>query len=41
LVVNAPWRFEAEGGAILAALLERLSDGEAGGGVRILRVADE
>jgi 23S rRNA (adenine2030-N6)-methyltransferase len=41
LVVNPPWRFEAEGGAILAALLARLSDGEAGCGVRVLRVADE
>jgi 23S rRNA (adenine2030-N6)-methyltransferase len=41
LVVNAPWHFEAEGGAILTALLERLADGEPGAGTRMLRVADE
>ncbi|RVT98770.1 23S rRNA (adenine(2030)-N(6))-methyltransferase RlmJ [Rhodovarius crocodyli] len=39
-VVNPPWGFEAEGGAILAALSERLSD-EAGAGWRMLRVCDE
>jgi len=41
VVVNPPWGFEAEGGAILAALSERLSDGEAGAGWRMHRVADE
>ncbi len=41
LVVNAPHGFEAEGGGLLDALLARLSDGEPGAGVRMLRVADE
>jgi len=41
IVVNAPHHFEKDGAAILAALLECLSDGEAGSGWRITRVADE
>ncbi len=41
LVLNAPQHFEAEGGAIMEALLERLGDGEAGAGWRMQRVADE
>jgi 23S rRNA (adenine2030-N6)-methyltransferase len=40
-IVNPPYRFEAEAPAILAALLERLGSGEAGGGHRILRLAEE
>ena len=41
LVANAPWKFEAEGSAILAALLGRLGDREAGEGWAMTRVADE
>ena len=41
VVVNAPWKFEEEGGAILAALLRRLGTGEAGEGWAMQRVADE
>jgi 23S rRNA (adenine2030-N6)-methyltransferase len=41
LVANPPWRFEAEGGAILAALLERLGTGEPGQGWAMARVAEE
>ena len=41
LILNAPFGFEEAGAAILAALLERLGDGEPGAGTRILRVADE
>jgi len=41
LVVNPPWRFEAEAGPILAALLDRLGDREPGEGTALLRIADE
>ncbi len=41
LVVNPPWQFEAEGGAILAALLARLGNREAGEGWAMQRIADE
>ena len=41
LVVNPPFRFEQEGAAILAALLERLGDGEPGAGVAMTRIAEE
>jgi len=41
LVANPPWRFEAEGGAILAALLDRLGTREAGEGWAMLRLAEE
>lgn len=41
VVVNPPWRFEAEGGAILAALLERLGEGDPGAGWAIHRVTPE
>ena len=41
LILNAPFGFEEAGADILAALLERLGDGEPGAGTRILRVADE
>jgi 23S rRNA (adenine2030-N6)-methyltransferase len=41
LVVNPPYRFEAEAPAILAALLARLGDGEAGAGFTVERLADE
>lgn len=41
LVLNPPFGFEAAAAGILAALLERLGDGEPGAGTRILRVADE
>lgn len=40
-VVNPPWKFEEEGGAVLAALLERLGNREAGEGWAMLRIADE
>ena len=41
LVVNAPYRFEQEAPAILAALLERLGNREAGEGVELLRLVGE
>ncbi len=41
LVVNPPWQFEAEGGAMLAALLRRLGNREVGEGSAMLRIADE
>jgi 23S rRNA (adenine2030-N6)-methyltransferase len=41
LVANPPWRFEAEAGAILAALLDGLGVGEAGQGWAVTRVAEE
>ena len=41
LVANPPWKFEAEGGAILATLLERLGDGEPGQGWAMTRIAAE
>jgi 23S rRNA (adenine2030-N6)-methyltransferase len=41
LVVNPPWRFEAESLPILAGLLERLGNGEAGAGFGVERLADE
>ena len=41
LVANPPWRFEAEGGAILAALLERLGEREPGQGWAMTRLAEE
>jgi 23S rRNA (adenine2030-N6)-methyltransferase len=41
LVANPPWKFEAEGGAILAALLEKLGDGEPGQGWAMTRIAAE
>jgi len=41
LVANPPWQFEAEGGAVLAALLRNLGDGEPGQGWAMLRIAEE
>ncbi len=41
LVANPPWKFEEEGAAILAALLERLGEGEPGQGWAMTRVAEE
>ncbi len=41
VVVNAPWKFEAEGGEMLAALLRRLGNREPGEGSAMLRIADE
>jgi 23S rRNA (adenine2030-N6)-methyltransferase len=41
LVVNPPWRFEAEAPPILQALLERLGTGEAGAGTLVERWVDE
>ncbi len=41
VVVNPPWKFEAEGSAILAALLRQLGTREAGEGWAMQRVADE
>ena len=41
LVANPPWKFEAEGGAILAALLDALGDGEPGQGWAMTRIAAE
>jgi 23S rRNA (adenine2030-N6)-methyltransferase len=41
LVANPPWRFEEEGGTILAALLERLGEGEPGQGWAMTRIAEE
>jgi 23S rRNA (adenine2030-N6)-methyltransferase len=41
LVANPPWKFEQEGGAILAALLERLGEGEPGQGWAMTRIAEE
>jgi 23S rRNA (adenine2030-N6)-methyltransferase len=40
-VVNPPFGFEAAAREILAALLERLSEGEAGAGFDVIRLADE
>jgi 23S rRNA (adenine2030-N6)-methyltransferase len=41
VVVNPPWKFEEEAAAILAALLERLGDGEPGQGYAVTRIAEE
>jgi 23S rRNA (adenine2030-N6)-methyltransferase len=41
LVVNPPYRFEAEAPAILQALLERLGTGEPGAGYQVSRLTDE
>jgi len=41
VVVNPPFGFEAAAEAILAALHERLADGEAGAGWALTRLADE
>lgn len=41
LVVNPPWGFEDAARAILAALLDRLGDAEAGQGCAFLRIAQE
>ncbi len=41
LVVNPPWRFEAEAAGLLAALLDRLGTGEPGQGTTIARLLDE
>lgn len=41
LVAKPPYRFEQEGGSILAALLERLGTREAGEGWAITRLAEE
>ncbi len=41
LVANPPYRFEQEGGTILAALLARLGTREAGEGWAITRIAEE
>ncbi|MGC8468609.1 MAG: 23S rRNA (adenine(2030)-N(6))-methyltransferase RlmJ [Acetobacteraceae bacterium] len=41
LVGNPPWGFEAEAGAILAALHARLCGGEAGSGWAVSRLAEE
>lgn len=40
-VVNPPWKFEQEGGDILAALLARLGAREPGEGWAMTRIADE
>ena len=40
-VVNPPWQFDTEGSAILAALLERLGNREAGEGWAMQRIANE
>jgi 23S rRNA (adenine2030-N6)-methyltransferase len=40
-VVNPPYRFESEAAPILAALLDRLGDGEDGAGTALVRLADE
>ena len=41
LVVNPPWRFEAEAEPILAALLDRLGDREPGEGFAVARLVAE
>jgi 23S rRNA (adenine2030-N6)-methyltransferase len=41
LVINPPFRFEAEAEPILAALLERLGTGEPGAGCSVERLTDE
>ena len=41
LVVNPPFRFEAEIPPMLQALLQRLGDREAGEGIALIRLADE
>jgi 23S rRNA (adenine2030-N6)-methyltransferase len=41
LVVNPPYRFEEQAPPILAALLDRLGDREAGGGTALTRLVDE
>jgi 23S rRNA (adenine2030-N6)-methyltransferase len=41
LVANPPWKFEQEGGVLLAALLERLGEGEPGQGWAMTRIAEE
>jgi 23S rRNA (adenine2030-N6)-methyltransferase len=41
VVVNPPWRFEAEAAPILAALLDRLGDREPGEATALSRIADE
>jgi 23S rRNA (adenine2030-N6)-methyltransferase len=41
VVVNPPYRFEQEGGTILAALLQRLGGREPGAGWAITRIAEE
>ena len=41
VVVNPPFGFEAAAGEILAALLLRLGDGEAGAGQAVIRLVDE
>ncbi len=41
LVINPPYRFEAEAPPILAALLDRLGTREAGEGCSVMRLADE
>ena len=41
LVVNPPWRFEAEAAGLLAALLGRLGAGEPGQGSAVMRLVDE
>jgi 23S rRNA (adenine2030-N6)-methyltransferase len=41
LVINPPYRFEAEAPAILTALLDRLGNREEGEGWELMRVADE
>ncbi len=41
LVANPPYRFEDEGGTILAALLDRLGAGEPGQGWAMTRIAEE
>ena len=41
LAANPPWGFEAEAGGILAALLDRLGEGESGQGWAVTRIAEE
>ena len=41
VVINPPWRFEAEVRPILDALLARLSDGEPGAAAGVVRLTDE
>jgi 23S rRNA (adenine2030-N6)-methyltransferase len=41
LVINPPYRFEAQAAAILAALLDRLGTRESGEGAEVIRLVDE
>jgi 23S rRNA (adenine2030-N6)-methyltransferase len=41
VVVNPPFRFDDEVGAVLEALVERLGTGEGGAGTAMLRLVEE